>query len=783
MGLSGTTLIMSAGVNYTATTDSSIDWSAVTNSTYFYDKATKLAYYKNSSGTIIGAYDTFTGGTVSSLTATTISATTYQNLPSDITITGGTYSSGTATFTNNTGGTFTVTGFTTSPNLSKILFVDPNGNDSTGTKGNMNLPYLTLEAAKSASTSGDTIYVFPGTYTVTTTATEGLAKDGISYYFSPKTIINKATTGDIFRADSFIYGFNVYGYGNFNKTTNTGSIFSSSNILVYGSVTAYGSLVAGSGYTTGLKTTTTNGSGTGAVVNVTSVNAGGGITALSISNAGATYKVGDVITIVGGVTPATITVTTIVADFNSDADISFEANDLYISVASNVFDIRSTARFNTKFNNLLSTSTGGGFYIESSNVNVNMYSIVIANGRSFGGGTGSLGGSTSSNIIVNGYLISSTVNSASSISLSAGSTGTFNVNYITYAGTGGYGFGGNSSTVTLNVSTITSIYGQAMSTAYLNGYCGSITGILNLYGGQVGLISSISGGDIDTTYYGTRANGAGVLITVSGGNIRLQMQNQDTTTGFAISGGIVTLNGTWTNDDMNIASDLTGGSLIINGDYEYGGPYYNPSRFYGINVSGGTLTVNGTIRINMPSATAGYSLDASPIQFTSGKVILNGATLISNVPQATPIRATSAGLSIKVYTGGMNTNLIQNGGTLVGKKKKIKFTVGAVINTQLQLNDNIGSGNVIFTANATTYPSLAQLAQQMVTVINANAIQVTASQDSVGVDTYFYVESDAANLGFTSSGYVNLTDTGLVPGMYSLTQSVPGTIIEDTDIE
>ena len=56
---------------------------------------------------------TVTGNTsVQGLTATTISATTYQNLPTDIRVTGGTYLSGTTTFTNNTGGTFNVTGFT-----------------------------------------------------------------------------------------------------------------------------------------------------------------------------------------------------------------------------------------------------------------------------------------------------------------------------------------------------------------------------------------------------------------------------------------------------------------------------------------------------------------------------------------------------------------------------------------------------------------------------------------------------------------------------------------------
>jgi len=73
---------------------------------------------------------TFTGGTVTGptvftngLTANTVSATTYQNLPIDVFVTGGTYSSGIATFTNNTGGTFTVTGFTTGGTSGTDVFV------------------------------------------------------------------------------------------------------------------------------------------------------------------------------------------------------------------------------------------------------------------------------------------------------------------------------------------------------------------------------------------------------------------------------------------------------------------------------------------------------------------------------------------------------------------------------------------------------------------------------------------------------------------------------------
>jgi hypothetical protein len=85
-----------------------------TGGTYSGSSST-LSLYRND-GTIYnisGFSTTFTGGTVNGLTANTISATTYYNLPKDVFVTGGTYSNGNATFTNNAGGTFNVSGFTT----------------------------------------------------------------------------------------------------------------------------------------------------------------------------------------------------------------------------------------------------------------------------------------------------------------------------------------------------------------------------------------------------------------------------------------------------------------------------------------------------------------------------------------------------------------------------------------------------------------------------------------------------------------------------------------------
>ena len=85
---------------------------------------------------------TFTGGTVTGstiftngLSANTVSATTYYNLPIDVFLTGGTYSATTSTiiFTNNTGGTFNVTGITISTptilNKSEVVTATTINND------------------------------------------------------------------------------------------------------------------------------------------------------------------------------------------------------------------------------------------------------------------------------------------------------------------------------------------------------------------------------------------------------------------------------------------------------------------------------------------------------------------------------------------------------------------------------------------------------------------------------------------------------------------------------
>lgn len=56
MAVTSVTTTMMAGVTYSVQTDSSADWSSVSNNTYFYDKTDKLVYYKDSNGVVQGIY-------------------------------------------------------------------------------------------------------------------------------------------------------------------------------------------------------------------------------------------------------------------------------------------------------------------------------------------------------------------------------------------------------------------------------------------------------------------------------------------------------------------------------------------------------------------------------------------------------------------------------------------------------------------------------------------------------------------------------------------------------
>jgi hypothetical protein len=76
MAVTTVTTTMAGAINYTVVTDTSADWASVANSTYFYDKATKIVYYKDSTGVVQDIYKPLPSvqSVVSATTVTPISS-------------------------------------------------------------------------------------------------------------------------------------------------------------------------------------------------------------------------------------------------------------------------------------------------------------------------------------------------------------------------------------------------------------------------------------------------------------------------------------------------------------------------------------------------------------------------------------------------------------------------------------------------------------------------------------------------------------------------------------
>tara|TARA_R110000782_G_scaffold5501_1_gene19025 strand:+ start:373 stop:2547 length:2175 start_codon:yes stop_codon:yes gene_type:complete len=141
-------LTQEKGINYTVITDSSVDWTGVTNSTYLYDKATDLPYYKSSGGTVVSLFEEG-GGTF---------------------VTGGTYSGSTIILNRNDGNSVDVTGITSDSiytaddtiGAGRVATLTDSLNFSEGT---FNLFGLNKDK-KVSYVGGNSVFTGPSTYVV-----------------------------------------------------------------------------------------------------------------------------------------------------------------------------------------------------------------------------------------------------------------------------------------------------------------------------------------------------------------------------------------------------------------------------------------------------------------------------------------------------------------------------------------------------------------------------------------------------------------------------------------
>ena len=157
------------------------------------------------------------GGNTGTFTPYTIINTNGYQILSNVTASGNISSSATSTASFGTylGDGSQLTGIEAGTNLTQSIFVTQNGNDLTGTVGDISKPFATLNSASQAATTGSTIFVYPGTYTA---EAENLAFEGGSYYFYPGTVVSKSAAGPVFASTTLTEGFDVFGHADFYLT-------------------------------------------------------------------------------------------------------------------------------------------------------------------------------------------------------------------------------------------------------------------------------------------------------------------------------------------------------------------------------------------------------------------------------------------------------------------------------------------------------------------------------------------------------------------------------------
>lgn len=165
--------------------------------------------------------------------------------------------------------------------------------------------------------------------------------------------------------------------------------------------------------------------------------------------------------------------------------------------------------------------------------------------------------------------------------------------------------------------------------------------------------------------------------------------------------------------------------------------------------------------------------DDCQIDYSGGSIVMNGATMIVSNQDKQIITTPFSGSTVKVYSGGLNTNKF---GPFTGATEIIKVDVTGVP-AQITVNAE--------TFTSTTGVTNATVAQELVSLMNASGtLTATAYQDTPGVDTYFYVESDIIGTGLNITYDSNTAFNEQIRfNSNGVTDTVGGIVIEDVDID
>ena len=609
--------------------------------------------------------NSMTGLTVNgTISTTTISATTYQNLPTDIRVTGGTYSNGTTTFTNNTGGTFTVSGFKIDDlvvtggtyNSGSILFTNNTGGTFTvsGLYTGYTAPVdVTVTGGTYNTNSGIATFTnnTGGTFTLTGFKTSDLVVTGGTYSNGSATFTNN--TGGTFSVsgfktdDVFVTG-GTYSNGAILFTNNTGGTFNV-NGLYTGYTAPIDITVTGGTYSNGTASFTNNTGGTFTVSGFKTsdlVVTGGTYTsgtATFTNNTGGTFTVSGFKTDDLVVTGGTYSNGSIL--FTNNTGGTFNVTGLYTGYTAPI-DVTVTGGTYSNGTATFTNNTGGTFsvagfktddiYTTGMTFNASNYNLSITrnDGTSF---TQSLAVLASDMTITGG-----TYNANSGVATFTNNTGgTFSVNGFLTGMTDTYATG---LTFSNNVLTLKQTNNQADLDILIN----NLSGL------------TVNGSLSATTFYGNGSNLTG-LVT----------QDTVVTGGTYNSGSILFTNNT--GGTFNVSGLYTGYTAPV--DVYTTGATYSNNTFTFTNNTGGTfntlfntltgVTINGDVLISGSSLPNGFALSVTGDTNFTGDVYVTGDLTYNGNLLVTGGTVIQSGLTAStIYTDYIDFNTNYTGATL-----------------------------------------------------------------------------------------------------------------------
>tara|TARA_R110000796_G_scaffold61077_2_gene141394 strand:- start:37740 stop:39701 length:1962 start_codon:yes stop_codon:yes gene_type:complete len=351
---------------------------------------------------------------------------------------------------------------------------------------------------------------------------------------------------------------------------------------------------------------------------------------------------------------------------------------------------------------------------------------------------------------------------------------------------------GSAGRVICTASYIKNIYGYVTPCRLLDITAGRIDSVA-VYGDAINLNAHV--GDLTITNYSTanvalcdRFNIVGITKEDSVANICMSNALYDTTGSTSNNGSYGTLNlttvkivgyGTEIPDNYVIytlgskeysITSLRGKTNLI-GNWNNGDTITNVLNGHTLNIDSNAHIKNTTINAHSGTLEILGRTDDSQINYTGGTIIMNGATMIVSDQNKQIITTPSSSGNVKVYSGGLNTNKMN---PFTAEKEKLKVNV-------LTTSPNITINGETFTVTTGTISSAAA---GIVSAINASGtLAVTATQDTPGADSYFYIEANAVGVSMTVVYNSNVSLNEKVRyANNGVTDIVGGTVIEDSDI-